>query len=1238
MNSRRDRKNSRLFCHEKLRTALSAVGSLCVFFALLSVPAYAQDADVGGAVRDTSGAAIPRASVKLTSEATGVALATQANDKGLYSFPHVQATVYDLAVSAPGFQSQTRTGITVNVTERTQINFDLKVGTVSESITVSGEQQLIDTADAVTGQTINRTFINDLPLIGRSALDLAFLAPGVNQPPGFVYGQTATNVPYLTGNNFVSNGGRNATSDIQVDGITTSETISGGLSNFASYTPSVDAVQEFKVQQTNFSAEYGFTGSSVTNVVTRSGANAFHGSAYEFLRNDKLDANSYFNDQSKVPLPPLRYNLFGVTFGGPIVKNRTFFFFDYEGTRSHSLASSPILGVPSALERTGDFGELCTLQGGAFDNSGVCSNPNGQIWDPYTGTFDPSNGGPVRSNFIPFNNMITYTSPGNPKLTGANALPSGPGNLIDPVAFKLMQYYPLPNRNVGTPAYNRFNNWIGTGINVLNNDQWDLKTDHHFNDRNVVNAKYAHRATFRDSAKCFPNIADPCSQGPDNSSAHLFSLNFNHIFSGSTVLSLTYGLTRTARTPQTVQGLDPVKTLGMPSYIETSGIPQLPAALVSGNDGAYAAAVPGSVSIGTQPWSYLKDGQDTHDLLAALSRLKGRHEIKVGAEFRVHQFNNGQPGVPAGLFTYDLIGTSQKGWGGGGGDAMASFLTGTSVGGSWGQYEVPVFLATQNYDWGGYVQDNFHASKKLTVNVGLRYDLTMPATEIHNRLIWIAPNAPVPIQVPGLPPLKGGDRFANSSDRNNTEPDYKDFQPRFGLAYSPNDKTVVRAGYGIYFDPSRAAANADAISPDSQGFDQTTPWLTTFQGDLATPFGRLSNPFPNGVQLPPGRSLGLLTNLGAQPAGLDRFLNSTPYVQSWSFGLQRSIPWNVVIEANYIGSKGTHLYFGGTAFLNHLGEQALHYSTAQITALNTFVPNPFFGIIPPGSSIGGPTVQEIQLQYPYPQFTNLFVSSPPWANSIYHAFQLRVQKNFSNGLQFLFTYVNSKSIDDASTPNNGGSFLGGSSSGILDPNNLRLQRGLSAFDIPQTWQFSYVYQLPIGRGKAFGGGMNPVLNAIIGGWQTNGILRFDNGQPLALGLAGGLPLPGGFGQRPDLTGVPRRNHGSTASVLTQYFADPTVFSVPAPYTLGNTGRTLSLRAPGTANTSLSVFKEFPIRERMRLEYRFESFNAFNHPQFCPPNTTVSYNPANGSPVGSFGTTTCQANSPREVQMALKLYF
>jgi hypothetical protein len=1226
-NPRRDRESFRNF-HKAGVARIGMVLAACAFCILFSSPLRAQDADVSGTVRDTSGSVIATASVKLTNESTGTSLATQTNEKGLYSFPHVQAGVYDLSVSDPGFQSQQHVGITVNVADRMQINFDLKVGSANESITVTGEEQSIDAADAVTGQTINRTFINDLPLLSRSALDLAFLAPGVNQPPSFVYGQGASVVPYLTSNNFVSNGSRNATSDIQIDGITTGETVSGGLSTFASYTPSVDAVQEFKVQQTNFSAEYGFSGATITNVITRSGTNSFHGSAFEFLRNDRFDANNYFNNQSGIKLPPLRQHIFGVTFGGPIFKNRTFFFFDYEGTRIHSLGTV-IAGVPSAAEKQGNFGEVCTLQGGTFDNNGMCSNPNGQLWDPYTGTYSASAGGPVRSGFIPYNNMATYTSPGNSKLNGTGfQLAPQPGNLIDPVALKLMQYYPAPNRGVGTPRYDRLNNWIGSGINILNNDQWDLRIDHHFNDRDLLSAKYAHRGTFQHAINCFGNLADPCTQGPVDSTAHLFSLNFSHIFSGSTVFSFSYGLTRTFRFYHTPKGdypsLDPVQTLGMPSYIETSGVPQLPAIYVNGG---YTPAQSGGASIGTQAWSYLRDGQDTHDLLAALSRLQGRHEIKVGGEFRLHRFNNGQPGTPAGLFVFDFNGTSQQPWSGGG-DAMASLLIGTSTN-SWGQYEVPAFLSTQNFNWGGYVQDNFHASRKLTVDVGLRYDLTLPATERHNELNWVDPTVPSPLQVPGLPPLKGGDMFANSQVRTNFDTDYRNIQPRIGLAYSLNDKTVVRTGYGIYFDPSRASASADAVGV--QGFAQKTPWITTYRNDGATPWGRLSNPFPNGVALPPGRSLGLLTDVGLAAMGPDRRLNSTPYEQSWSFGIQRSLPWNVLIDATYVGKKGTHLYFGGAGHINHLGPQEEHYSAAQIAALNTFVNNPFYGIITdPTSPLSGPQVSEYQLQLPYPQFTDFDITSPPWANSIYHAFQLRVEKRFSNGLQFLVTYVKSKSLDNATIAGEGNSFLGGSSSSILNPNNLALERSLSQFDIPQVWQFSYVYQLPIGRGKRFAGGLNPVLNAIIGGWQTNGIWRFDNGQPIMLGLSGGQPLPG-YGQRPELTAVPRRNHGS--DWLTQYFANPDAFTVPAAYTLGNAPRTLSLRNPGTANASLSAFKEFPlskVREGMRLEFRFESFNAFNHPQFCGPNAVV------GS--GSFGNVTCQANSPREVQMALKLYF
>jgi len=299
----------------------------------------------------------------------------------------------------------------------------------------------------------------------------------------------------------------------------------------------------------------------------------------------------------------------------------------------------------------------------------------------------------------------------------------------------------------------------------------------------------------------------------------------------------------------------------------------------------------------------------------------------------------------------------------------------------------------------------------------------------------------------------------------------------------------------------------------------------------------------------------------------------------------------------------------------------------------TYVPNPYAGAIAavnPGSALAQPTVQAYQLQLPFPQFTNFLELNTPWATSSYNAVQLSAQKRMSNGLQFLVTYVFSKIIDESSVPGNGGSFLGGSSVGIVDPNNLKLERGLSQFNIPQTFQLSYVYKLPFGRGQQFGANMNPILNAFIGGWQTNGIWRFDDGQPVVIGLAGGQAMPT-FGQRPQQTGVPVRNHGS--NWRTQYFANPSVFSVPAPYTLGNASRTLKVNSPGTANATLSVFKQFglsSLREGSFFEFRLESFNALNHAQFCGPNSTVG--------TSSFGVVFCQANLPRQLQIAGKLYF
>lgn len=1196
---------------------------------LSSAPLRAQlyAGSVTGVVTDPTGAVIPGAHLKLVDEEKGFSFTGDSDATGRYVFRQVPPGAYKLTVEAQGFQSQTQSNIKLDVSQNVTVNLAMQVGATQQAVEIQASAPVLATEDAVTGQVLDRKFINDLPLVSRSVFDLAFLTPGVTE--------VDTNCQGCTANNFISNGSRNATADILMDGVTTTNFEQNSGIQVPTYTPSVDAVEEFKLQQSNFSAEFGFSGSTIVNLVTRSGTNSFHGSGYEFFRNQKLDANNFFNNLAGLPVPALRNNNFGSTIGGPIRKNKTFFFGDYEGTRTRSLSTASG-GVPSAAERQGNFGELCGAQGGSFDSAGMCSVPGGQLWDPYTGVYSADAGGPVRSGYIPFNNLTTYMSPGNPKLNGTGyQLPAKPGNLIDPVAQKLMQYYPQPNLNVGTSSYNPYNNWQGAGASAGDNDQFDIKIDHRFSDKDLLSGKYSEAWNRGNGGiNCFGNIADPCNFGPQTGSVHLVAINHTHTFSPTLLLNATYGLTRGFTWSHSITGyyknLDPVSLLGLPKYMDASGIPQLPTIEVSGG---YSPAGPSSASIGTQPWSYLREGQETHHLLGTLSWVRGSHELKFGAEGRMHRINFTQPGTPGGLFIYDFTGTSQQPFSGGG-DAMASFLIGVGGPGTWGQYEIPNYVSTQSFQYAGFVQDNWKVSQKLTLNVGLRYDLSLPRTERYNRMNSLDPNVVSPVQVPGLGTLHGGEIFMSSSNRSNYNADYHNFGPRFGFAFKALPQTVLRGGYGIFYSTVRSGA-AGTGPLGYSGYDQTTPWITSYQNDGATPWGRLSDPFPVvGVKYPPGNSHGLLNDVGFGASGPIPSRDSiTPYEQTWSFGIQRELPSNIVVDATYVGKKGTHLYFGGAGGLNYLGPQIEHYSPDQIAALNTYVNNPFAGVITdPNSPLSSPTIQASALQVPYPQFPNGFGGdSPPWANSSYNAFQLRVEKRFSRGLQFLVTYTFSKSIDDASTTDGNVTWLGGTTS-LQDPNNRRLERGLSTFDIPQVLQFSYVYELPIGRGKPIGGDMPKVLNAVVGGWQTNGIWRFNDGRPIIPGLSGGQSLPTYGGQRPNLVGTPKRNHGS--DFLTNYFANPEVFVVPPPFTLGNAPRTIgSVRQPGQANATLSMFKEFPmniIREGMRLEYRFEAFNALNHPQFCGPNTQVNS--------GAFGTITCTANSPREVQMALKFYW
>ncbi len=1193
-------------------------------------PASAQvySGSLTGIVKDPTGAVVPGAKVTLTDVGKGFSFNSTTDGVGRYVLRNLPPSNYQLEVETQGFKKYTRTGIVLAVNESANVDVTLVLGQTTQSVEVSAAAALLATQDSTTGQDISRTFINDLPLVGRSVYDLTFLAPGINPAPGEAFGTP------MIGNNFTSNGGRNATSDFLLDGVTTSNYEQNTGILMPLYTPSVDAVQEYKVEQNNFSADKGFSGNTVVNVVMRSGTNVLHGTVYEFDRNSIFDSNNWFNNRNGIKLPPLRWNDFGAAVGGPIQKNKTFFFADYEGSRTRTL-STFAAGVPSMPERNGDFGELCGYKGGTFDSTGMCSSADGQLWDPYSGVYDPSNGGPDRSAFIPFNNLTTYQSAGNPNLNGSGfQLAAAPGNLIDPTAKAMLSFYPQPNVAVGTAAYNPYNNWAGTGSNRGTNDQFDARIDRQFSNGSLLTTKFFWGHGVYHGANCFGNALDPCTQGPSVGGPWGGAVNYTRNFGPGTVLTVSYGFTRSWSDTQGIgkdfPQFDPVTALGLPDYMRRSGIVASPVVYIYGG---YQQA--GGESLGAQAWSVLHYGLETHDLLTSLDHMQGRHEFKYGAEMRMHRDNFLQPGAPEGVFTYDFNTTSQYPWWGGG-DAMASFLTGVGGPGQWGEYEIPLAVSTQNFEYAGYFQDNWRATDKLTVNLGIRYDVVLPRTERYNRMEWFDPSVTSPLQVPGLPTLHGGLRFPTASNRYPVNTDWSDWQPRVGLAYRLGSKTVFRGGYGFFYNPNQFGA-AGTGPGGFDGFLQTTNWINTFNNDGATPWGRISNPFPGGLIEPPGSSQGLMTNVGLGIDGPIRTWNMTPYTQTWSLGFQHEFPGNTLVDMNYVGTKGTHLYFGGAGSMSALGPWVEKATSDQITALNTYVNNPFYGTITnPSSCLSGPQISETQLALSFPQFCGVSPLAPPWANSIYNAFQLRVEHRFSKGFQFLANYTWSKSIDDASVKGGETTWLGGFTH-LQDPNNLKLERSLSEYDIPQNLTFSYVYQLPVGRGKHWGSNWNRVLDGFLGGWQTNGFWRFDKGFPVHLGLSGGQPLPTYGGQSPNLLGPLLRNGSDPSKWIGssgQFFLDPQMAVLPPPFTLGNAPRMLpNVRMPGTNTAALSVFKEIPIdklREGAHLEFRAESFNAFNHPQFGCLDTTVN--------TDSFGQINCQQNSPREVQLGLKLYF
>ena len=489
----------------------------------------------------------------------------------------------------------------------------------------------------------------------------------------------------------------------------------------------------------------------------------------------------------------------------------------------------------------------------------------------------------------------------------------------------------------------------------------------------------------------------------------------------------------------------------------------------------------------------------------------------------------------------------------------------------------------------------------------------------------------------------GGEVFASNSERTNWLTDWKDIQPRFGFAYQFDSKTVIRGGFGIYFGQSRSGANG-LLSYGSQGFNQYTNPVTTYQNDGATPYLHLSNPFPNGLIQPPGSSLGLLNDVGYGAIGPIRnsFYAKTPYEESWSLGFQRQLTPSTVFTVDYLGKRGVHLYYQGLNTLDILGPQVENMTPAQISNLTNYVANPFASILTDpyysNSSLTSPTVQAYQLLLPYPQFTSVTTDEPPLAYSIYNALQITLEKHYSNGLQISANYTFSKSIDDSSIYDGNVSWLAGTSSNIYgpqDPNKPWLDKGLSVFDIPQVFKLNYTYDFPVGRGRAFLSDMPRPLELLIGGWKTAGVWVIHDGFPLVfITENGGTPIPTYGQQRPNWYGTLEKTGGSDGNWVNAYFANPSALQLPPAYTLGDVSRTFGgIRSPFFFSANLSISKDFALsatHEDMKLELRLEAENAFNHPVFGTPNTTV------GDP--SFGVINYTAVGPRQCQLALKFMF
>lgn len=1200
---------------------------LCV--ALLSRNSVAQSTtgSVVGTLTDPTGSVIVHANVTLLNNTTGNKMTTPVSESGEYQFLSVPPGEYTLTIEAQGFKRFMQNPVEVQVALTTRKDVQMAVGSTTEEVTVVSQAPIIQSENSSLGQVVQGKAVTDMPLNGRNVLALVGLVPGV-VPQGSSQGNLTGQNVFAAGNYQIGGGSANQSSTLY-DGAPVN--ISYG--NVTALVPSQDAVQEFRVQTNNNTAEYGMYTGGVINITSKSGTNSIHGTLYEFIRNTHLNSTPFFAKHTANPAQvlgknPYHQNQFGGNLGLPIIKDRLFAFFDYQGYRQ---AQQRLYNytVPTALMRQGNFSELCTIN----PVTNLCGSGNaattataGQMYDPCGGTAAAGAGCPG------------YSGPRTPY----------PGNIIptsrwSKVATNLLNfpYWAPPNR---TGVTSNFVAYSGSGGS---NDQYNARLDFTMNQKQSLFARYTQWNSGNKASMPYNNglrSGDPIS--PEAFKTYQTVVGDNYVFNPSLVGSLRLSFTRWnyVRTPGTL-GYDETK-LGFPGYMGT--ISNLNNVANSTTVPAIALSNPTENNVGT---GYIFSINNNYVIAPSIIKTMKSHTIEAGADLRRMEMRYFQNNSPGGSFQFNTFMSSFAN-NAAGGHPFASFLMGYMVDqastASVIQIAPPTFSTV--YYQGYFVQDNWTISPKITLNVGIRYEIPGVWRERHELIATFNPTEVNPVlgavSINGKPVTGAYDLLDTQQhpDKAQRSEHFTNFSPRLGVAYRPDEKTVIRAGWGKFVIPAILQFPESPVqSPLS--YITNNPVTTLDSGN--TPNATLDNPLPSGITPAPGRNADYQQLLLGGSANAWNSNEDNGYTFQWNLAVQRQLPKGIALEAAYAGLHGSHLPISHS--INQVSSQFLSQaladpncvgSTANLSSacfLTKKTANPFNRSLFTQGNQQYSTISSTQLYRPFPQYGGISNTGNYVGVSNYDALQAKLEKRFSSGGIVLGSYTFSKLLANAESLTSWLEATG--APGYQNMNDLSQEYSLSGYDSRQRLTVSYVYYLPFGRGQHFGGGVSGFTDRLVSGFGVNGVTTFQKGYPLGISMASNTVSTYSLAgtTRPDVVpGCTKTISGTVQSRLGDFSApnkyfNGSCFVAPGNFAFGNEPRAdATLRAPGIANWDLALFKETHLSERLVLQLRAESFNLFNRVQFGAPNTSI------GS--AQQGQITTQVNDPRLLQMAARINF